>query len=437
MTRQATLFDRQRSQMTDSIQATIDSLNVYGPSHDHWSISWSMGKDSTALVTLIVWLILAGKIAAPRSLTILRADTRVELPALVVVAEQVEEELEEKRAALAALGCELRIKTVVAPLDDRFFVYMLGRGVPPPTNTFRWCTEGFKLAPMQTALEELACTLGLGAVVEARNRRFYRGHGAQKLLVLTGVRRGESDARDERIALSCSKGDAECGQGWFQVDLPDALCDKLSPIDTWRVCHVWEWNDGWAPTPEFGDWPTRLLARAYGGRDGNEAADKASRTGCLECPLVQEDRALVTLVRDEAWSYLAPLRRLRALYNRLHSGLVRLRKPGGERRADGELAKKQNRMGPIALEERLAALGEVLAIQAEVNALAAVRKRPRIDILNAEEEARIRELVAANTWPDRWSGQEPRATELHDMHNDDGTVQPLLPGLARKATETA
>jgi hypothetical protein len=34
--------------------------------------------------------------------------------------------------------------------------------------------------------------------------------------MLTGVRIGESAARDQRIALSCTKDGGECGQGWFQ-----------------------------------------------------------------------------------------------------------------------------------------------------------------------------------------------------------------------------
>lgn len=38
-----------------------------------------------------------------------------------------------------------------------------------------------------------------------------------------------------------------------------------------------------------------------------------------------------------------------------------------------------------------------------------------LDLLNGEEEARIRELCAANdghgTWPRRWTGHEPRATD--------------------------
>jgi DNA sulfur modification protein DndC len=36
------------------------------------------------------------------------------------------------------------VNVVMAPLDDRFLVYILGRGVPPPSNTFRWCKPSIK-----------------------------------------------------------------------------------------------------------------------------------------------------------------------------------------------------------------------------------------------------------------------------------------------------
>ena len=68
----------------------------------------------------------------------------------------------------------------------------------------------------------------------------------------------------------------------------------------------------------------------------------------------------------------------------------------------------------------------------EVNTAAARLGRPRVDILNAQEEARIRELVAANTWPDDWTGEEPLATDLLNKHFQDGTVQPLLPLFGRQ-----
>lgn len=35
----------------------------------------------------------------------------------------------------------------------------------------------------------------------------------------------------------------------------------------------------------------------------------------------------------------------------------------------------------------------------------------RIDLLNGEEEARIREFIATRTWPQRWDGSEPLATQ--------------------------
>lgn len=65
----------QRLQMTESIELTIQSLQAYAPDHDHWGMAWSGGKDSSATVTLICWLIDTGRIPAPRSFTVFYADT--------------------------------------------------------------------------------------------------------------------------------------------------------------------------------------------------------------------------------------------------------------------------------------------------------------------------------------------------------------------------
>ena len=368
--------------MRDSIALTVDSLNAYGPRFKHWAIAWSGGKDSSALVTLIPWLIDQGKVARPESLTVLYADTRMELLPLWVSARAIAEELVER-------GVEVR--TVMAPMDKRFLVYILGRGVPPPNNnTLRWCTRQIKIDPMAAELRAL------------------HGHRGEKLLMLTGVRQGESAIRDNRIAMSCGRNGGECGQGWYQETLPGALCDTLAPILHWRVCHVWEWLKHWAPTVEFGDWSTAAIADAYG---GDEAEEINARTGCVGCPLASKDTALDAVVAQERWSYLKPLERLRNIYERMRLPENRLRKPGGEARSDGTLVENQHRMGPLLLEARVEFLDEILDIQAEINDVAAVIGRPRIDILNAEEVVRIRELIQARTWPQRWSGDEPRADE--------------------------
>ncbi|MCW7556446.1 hypothetical protein NX722_28625 [Endozoicomonas gorgoniicola] len=95
---QASIFDgfSKRLQMTESIEMTIQSMNAYGPDHDHWVTTWSGGKDSTALVTLLVYLMETGKIPTPKRFTVLLADTRMELPPLAIAANQISEELEER-----------------------------------------------------------------------------------------------------------------------------------------------------------------------------------------------------------------------------------------------------------------------------------------------------------------------------------------------------
>lgn len=386
-----------RLQMTDSIELTAQSLNAYGPTHKHWAVAWSGGKDSTATLTLLMYLIESGKVTRPETLTVLFADTRMELVPLMAAAGDIIDDLR-------ARGIEVR--TVMAPLDKRFLVYILGRGVPPPNNnTLRWCTRQIKIDPMTAALRELVGGLG------------------EKVLTITGVRQGESAMRDARIVMSCGKDGAECGQGWYQETLPTALTDTLAPILHWRVCHVWEWLRTWAPSAEFGDWSTKLLAEAYG---GDEAEEVNARTGCTGCPLASRDTALDNLTKRAQWAYLAPLHGLKPIYRWLREPSNRLRQPGGEKRQDGTLSKNQQRMGPLTMEARLEALARILAIQAEVNAVAVATGRPQVDILNAEEEARIRELIAANTWPQRWTGDEPTGDVLLPIHYADGSVQQLL-----------
>lgn len=393
-----------RMQMTESIELTIQSLLAYGPEHKHWGIAWSGGKDSSATLTLIMYLIDSGKIPRPKTLTVFYADTRLELPPLAIAAQQIMDELEDRG---------IRVDVVRAPMDKRFMVYLLGRGVPPPNNgTLRWCTGQIKIAPMEEALRQRL------------------GQLDGNILMITGVRQGESAIRDRRIEMSCGKDGAECGQGWYQQVLPNAKglrgrISTLAPLLHWRVCHVWEWLKHWAPAAEFGDWSTKMIADAYG---GDEAEEVNARTGCIGCPLAQEDKALDTILQNPRWQYLAPLKGLKPLWRELRLPQHRLRKPGLERLKSGAIAANPQRMGPLTFDARLMGLARVLQIQAEVNVGAARDSMPPIDLLNAEEEARIRELIRLETWPQGWEGDEPLATVPLDTVYQNGTVQPLLFG---------
>lgn len=387
------LFGGVRGLNSEFVDMTIASLLAYWPLHSHVAVAWSGGKDSTATLTFLIYLIDIGVLPQPERLFVFYADTRQELPPIQASAEAIMEMLRARNW--------IEVVVVRAPIDKRFMVYILGRGVPPPNNnTLRWCTRQIKVEPMAAALGEAIYALPGTA------------------LMITGVREGESAVRDGRIAMSCSADGAECGQGWYQKTLPEAKGIKgrvatLAPILHWRVCTVWDWLRLYAPQPDYGGWPTAILADAYGGDDAEEIN---ARTGCIGCPLTDKDTALETVIAMPAWSHLAPLRELKPLYRWMRKPKQRLRKRGVERLKDGSIAKNPQRMGPLTLVARAEALERILDIQ----------RRARVDLINGEEEARIRELIAARTFPEKWEGDEPRADVWLDAVYGDGSMQPIL-----------
>lgn len=382
-----------RLSVEQSIELTAQSLNTYLPNYDTAVFSFSGGKDSTATVVVAEHLFSTGQVKRPKNLICIYADTRMELPPLQIAAK-------ETMAELARRGWDCR--TAMAPLDRRFLVYQLGRGVPPPTNHFRWCTGKIKLEPMSEQLNDVRAGLGAG----------------EKILMVTGVRMGESAVRDERISTSCSKNGSECGQGWFQT-MTDDRTDTIAPILHWRVCKVWECLEFFAPAWGFPS--ASMISQAYG---GDERLEENARTGCIGCPLVSRDLALEGVIALPDWAYLAPLARMRSLYTQWREWGNRLQKPGYEEKKSG--IRYTNRKGPLTMEARRKGLADVLAIQEEINAAARRLGRPQIDMLNEEEVARIEELIALKTWPNGWSGDEPNGGILLPEYDPSGNCQLIL-----------
>jgi len=401
--RTLSLFDEERLSLPKAISLSIESLQHYGSFYKHWAIAFSGGKDSSATVTLVAYLIETGQVPKPDSLTVLYADTRQELPPLHTSAIAILNALRDRLQPIFGEG-GFQTRVVLPELDHRYFVYILGRGVPPPSNTFRWCTPKLKVMSMERELEAL------------------RQERGEKFLMLTGVRVGESAARDQRIAISCTKDGGECGQGWFQQSSSQAIADTLAPIVHWRVCHVWDWL--LQADLELG-FPTLEIAKIYGQdvSDGEEPLN--ARTGCIGCPLVQKDAALDRVIAQPEWAYLAPLQKLRPLYWKIKKPQYRHRKHG-EINKNGSLAAKQNRLGPLHMDARRWMLEQVLAIQDEVNRAAIAQNRLTISLINQEEHTRIEELIAANTYPEKWDGTEHRGDEWLPEILSDGSTQLLL-----------
>lgn len=376
-----------RKTLDEAIAETINGFyKIDAWQYDVWEIGYSGGKDSTALVSLLAYLMASGQLPHPKRVVVQYSDTGMELPPLRSSALQILEQLK-------AYGFEVEV--VCPELDERFFVYMFGRGVPPPNNgRMRYCTRILKAKPMTIAMQ--------------------RATG--KKLLITGIREGESASRDEKITAACNKDSGECGQGYLHVKTASQIkAGSFAPIIGWRVCHVFDWLSLYAPSASYGAWDTSTIAEIYGynSQDGNEEPLSA-RTGCMECRLVQEDHMMERVVAIPKYAYLAPVRRLRPLYEELVQNHMRLQKDGTQRLKDGGLPKNLYRKGPLTMEARRYGLARVKEIQAEVNTLARAQGVPEISLISLEEEQRILELIAANTWPQGWTGDEPLASEFEE-----------------------
>src|SRR6266508_3667917 len=124
----------------------------YHRSSEPWVLGYSGGKDSSALLKL-VFLALLGLRKCPKPVTIVYCDTGVEIP---VVRNLVSATL--GNLVTEAQEARLPIVTEIASpeLTDRYFVKVIGRGYPPPSNKFRWCTDRLRINPVNKVLRRVS-----------------------------------------------------------------------------------------------------------------------------------------------------------------------------------------------------------------------------------------------------------------------------------------
>lgn len=377
-TKKVQFFEQSKMTLKEAIDETIISLKEYGPRFPNWVITYSGGKDSTAVVTLVRWLIKTGQIDAPKKLSVLLSNTKLELIPLITCAEKM-------LNTLQAEGVET--KMVTPKLDDRVFVALLGRGLAPFNNGRRTCTRMFKGDPITNAIKDLV--------------------NIETSLFLSGVRLGESRSRDERISVSCSSDAGECGQGWFQDRFNDWGAASLAPIVHWRVCNVFDWL--YFEQDKHG-YDVSGVLEVYGEDD--------IRTGCMSCFVIEKDKALMRLVKNPKWAYLEPILELKTIvYPWLERWDNRLRMPLKYTKK-GTVHHKSNVVGPLTMQARNQGLAMVLDIQ----------KRTGVELIDKEELARIYWHWENNTWPRGWTGKEALASDIApDYHVVSGGYTVQLP----------
>ena len=180
--------------------------------------------------------------------------------------------------------------------DQTFWVNLLGRGYPAPTQTFRWCTERMKIDPVSDFILDKVAAFG-------------------EVIVLLGSRSLE---RAQVIANHRITGSLLSRH----TSLPNAF--TYMPIATWSADEVWEYLLS-APCPWDGD--NQQLFDLYKGSNAGECplvidtttpSCGNSRFGCWTCTVVTKDKAIEGLVQTgEAW--MQPLLDFR---NELHSSTL-------------------------------------------------------------------------------------------------------------------
>jgi len=273
----ATAIELQNAyRLRDRIQESIAVIgSMLDKGYNHWIITFSGGKDSTSslIISLEAAITFKGKV---ERIDIIYSDTTVEIPTINGYAKDFLKSLK-KNPHLN--GVDFHTHIVRPPIKDRYWVKLLGYGYPPPHQKFRWCTHRLKIRPVENKL-----------------KRYFK---PDQTLIITGVRYGESQDRDKRLALSCSRG-GECGQGlWFQYS--DKLkVGYLAPLIDWTSCDVWDFINFVAPGHGF---PTTELNKIYNGHD--------TRFGCWTCTVVRQDRAMERTIEQPEWAHLAPLAEFR------------------------------------------------------------------------------------------------------------------------------
>lgn len=266
-------------------QQAVQSMRQRG--YSRWVVMYSGGKDSTTALILCIEALKERGIL-PEALY---CDTELEIPTLQQFAMSFLRFVSEQGLAKA---------TVLKPApEDSFWVQVIGRGYPPPHQNFRWCTHRLKVKPVEKYLSALSPS------------------EREKTLVVTGVRFGESDLRDARLRLSCSRG-GECGHGIWYEQSKSLGVGYFSPIVIWRECEVWDFLSLVAPAWGY---PSRGLLSVYKGRE--------TRFGCWSCSVVSQDRTMQRIVQEESqWKPLLEFRNWLVVFAR--SPENRVRKPNGQ-----------------------------------------------------------------------------------------------------------
>lgn len=268
--------------------SAIEILKYYYlQDHRNMCVAFSGGKDSTAVVYLVCEMLLnlqKNNQKLLKKIYIINSNTLAELPPLL---KHLENSLDSIRSFAQINNLPLIVHEVFPEEKDTLNVQLLGVGMPPPSNTFRWCTDKLKVNPIDKKIKEL----------------FPNG----EFISVIGTRRDESFSRSARIEkLSIKDTNLKINDRY-----PNA--SNLMPIEDWTTKDVWQYlfdqssdlldvNFLWQLYSDAsGKNANECSFVGAGGKDIDEGkiGCGVSRFGCWQCYMVRDtDKSLDGLMNS-------------------------------------------------------------------------------------------------------------------------------------------
>lgn len=336
--------------LLDAVEATVVALRERP--NAHWIVAFSGGKDSTAALKILL-AAYRGSGLQTLKLTVIYCDTGVENPVLDLYVKSALERINEE---FKEFGPTFQTHLLKAPVQDRYFVRIIGRGYPPPTNNFRWCTVGLRIRPVS---------------------RFIEAQNPKNTVVVLGLRRSESQQRD-RTLNAAPEG------RWQKQREGNKDYDLFLPILDLGVPEVWD-SIFWLSRPRSID--PQVLQELYHDASGEcpvirapQAPPCASgRFGCWTCTVVRQDKSAKKLI-EAGYSELRPYFEFRTWLSQIRND-PKMRWPQRRNGTSG--------MGPFTLDARR----EILARLDQLEVVT------RTEILDSEERGIIAGLWRLDHYP--------------------------------------
>lgn len=272
-----------------------------------WVIGYSGGKDSTAVVQLVLYALMKlPKDKLKKEIHILSNDTLVENPTIVAYIDAQLKLIESagKIKLFSHKPNHFQVIKVTPKIEDRFWINLIGKGYPSPNRWFRWCTDRMKINPTNDYILKTVSK-----------------HG--KAIIVLGARKNESANRAKTMEKYNLEGISENGSKFRKHSLPNAWV--YAPINELTTDEVWTYL---MQVPSFWGGDNKKLITMY--RNASESANECplvidtstsscgnSRFGCWVCTVVKRDKSMENLIENgEEWmipmldfrNYLAEVR---------------------------------------------------------------------------------------------------------------------------------